>query len=89
MSHTLGGGPYIKEAKVMHRIWPCGNGLLPNAPWILIKEERKVVKRTIEMIHTPTGTMHSLKDAFTSMTEKKLSGFKSHYWHIMLQVGFI
>ena len=68
---------------------PRENGLLLEAPWILRKEERKVVKRTIEMIHTPTRTMHSLKDAFTSMIEKELSGFKSHNWHKMLQVDFL
>ena len=60
-----------------------GNGLLPNAPWILNKEERKVVKKTIERVHTTTRTMNSFKDAFTSTTKK---GFKSHGWHKMLQV---
>ena len=69
-------------------MWPHENGSLLEAPWILIKEERRVVKRTIETIPTPIGTMHSLKDAFTSMIEKELSGFKSHNWHKMLQVGF-
>ena len=67
-------------------MWPHGNGLLPDAP---SKEESKVVKRTIEMIGTPTGTMHSLKDAFTSKTEKELSGFNSHDRHKMLQVVFL
>ena len=78
----------LKERKIMHRMWPRRNGLPSNAPWILNKEERKVVKTTIERICTPGGTMHSLKDAFTSTIEKELSGFKSHDWHKMLQVRF-
>ena len=77
----------LKEANVMRKMWPREIGSLPDAPWILSKEERRVVKRTIETIRTPTGTMHSLKDAFTSTTEKELSGFKTHDWHKMLQVS--
>ena len=46
-------------------------------------------ERIIEtIVDTPTRTMHSLKDAFTSMIEKELSGFKSHDWHKILQVDF-
>ena len=58
----------------------------PNVPWIISKAEKNVVKKVIETIRTPTGTMHSLTGAFTSGTKKELSGFKTHDWHKMLQV---
>ena len=64
----------LKEANIMRKMWPCENGSLQEAPWILSKEERIVVKRTIKTICIPTKTMHSLKDAFISMNKKELSG---------------
>ena len=66
----------LKETNIIRKMWPCENGLLSEAPWILSKEERRVVKRTIETIPAPTGTMNSLKDTFASMTKKELSGCK-------------
>ena len=70
----------------MQRCWHCENESLSDTPWILSKEERSVLKRVIEILRTPTATMHSLKGAFTSAKEKELSGFKPHDWHKMLQV---
>ena len=61
----------LKEANTMRRCWPRENESLPDAPWILSKEERSVLKRVIETLRTPTGTMHSLKGAFTSAKKKK------------------
>ena len=67
----------------MQRYWPHENGELLDAPWIVDKDERSVLKKVIETLHTPTRTMHSLKGAFMSAKEKELSSFKTHDWHKM------
>ena len=67
----------------MCKMWPHGNESLLDAPWILNKEERSVLKKVIETLHTPMGTMLSLKGAFTTAKEKELSSFKTHDWHKM------
>ena len=77
----------LKEVHVMHQCWPQENVHLPNAPWILTKEEKSMVKKAIKTICTPTGTMHYLKGVFsTSAKERELSGLKTHDWHKMLRV---
>ena len=77
----------LKEVNVMRQYWPWENVRLPDAPWILTKEEKSIVKKVIKTIRTPTGTMHCLKQAFTtSAKERELSGLKTHDWHKMLQV---
>ena len=79
----------LKEAKVMQRFWPWDDGTLLETYWILSKQDKDVVKKTLYTICTPIGTMHSLKDAIASTKEKESSGFKTHYLHKMLQVLII
>ena len=77
----------LKEVNVMRRCWPRENVRLPDAPWILTKEEKSIVKKAIKIVCTPTGTMHCLKGAFsTSAKERELSSLKTHHWHKILQV---
>ena len=71
----------------MRQYWPCQiKQQLLDALGILSKEEKSVVKKTIETICTPTKTMHCLKGAFTSTKERELIEVKTHSWHIMFQV---
>ena len=64
----------LKEVNVMRRYWPWENVCLLDAPWILTKEEKSIVKKINETIRTPTGTMHCLKGAFiTSSKERDLA----------------
>ena len=60
----------LKKENIKQRYWFCENNQLLNAPWILRKEEKSIVKKIIEAICTPTRTMHSLKGAFTNAKEK-------------------
>ena len=77
----------LKEVNFMRPCWPQENVHLPDAPWILNKEEKSIVKKAIKTICTPTGTMHCLKGAFsTSAKERELSGLRTQDWHKMLQV---
>ena len=46
------------------------------APWVLSKQERSVVREVFEKFRTPTRTMRSMKDCFT--TDGDLSGLKTH-----------
>ena len=55
---------------------------LKRAPWVLSKEDKCIVRKVIREFKMPTGSMHSLKGAFTSRDE--LVGLKSHDWHKML-----
>ena len=56
----------LKESRLIKMFWPQDDGTFLEESWILSKQEKDVVKKTIETICTPTGTMHSLKDAFAS-----------------------
>ena len=76
----------LEETGVKRGCWISEDGEIPNAPWILTKAEKGIVRNTIGSIRTPTSTMHSLKGAFTS-DGKELTGLKSHNWHKMLQVS--
>ncbi|MCO5583177.1 hypothetical protein L7F22_037086, partial [Adiantum nelumboides] len=75
----------LEELGVKNACWVQDEQEIPDAPWILTKEEKEVVKKIIGAICTPTRTMHSLKGAFTS-DDKELTDLKSHDWHKMLQL---
>ncbi|MCO5547809.1 hypothetical protein L7F22_001261 [Adiantum nelumboides] len=75
----------LEELGVKNTCWIQDEQEIPDALWILTKEEEEFVKKTIGAIRTPNGTMHSLKSAFTS-DDKELTGSKFHDWHKMLQV---
>ncbi|MCO5594287.1 hypothetical protein L7F22_048316, partial [Adiantum nelumboides] len=74
----------LEEIGVKNACWVQDEQEIPDAPWILNKEKKEVVKETIGAIRTPSGTMHSLEDAFKS-NDKELTSSKSHDWHKMLQ----
>ena len=69
----------------MQRFWAFKTAKLLDAPWVLSKEEKSVLRKVIETLCTPIRTMHSLKGSFVSAREKHLSGFKAHYWNNMRQ----
>ncbi|MCO5612634.1 hypothetical protein L7F22_066903 [Adiantum nelumboides] len=67
----------LEELGVKNTCWVQDDQEIPDASWILTKEEEEILKKTIGAIRTPTGTVHSLKNAFTS-DDKELTGLKSH-----------
>lgn len=69
-------------------LWPKedDNGTIhyAPAPWVLNREELKIVETRMRSIRTPTGYGASVRDAFTA--KGQLSKLKSHDWHNMIQV---
>ena len=68
-----------RDLEVMHikeHLWENNDGILPPAPWVLIKVEEEVVKQIIEGFCTPTSIVRSLKGCFT--LDNDLSGLKAH-----------
>ena len=72
----------LADQNRQRQYWPQGNGHFIRAPWVWKKHELKAVMEVISTIKTPTNFVSNLSKR---VKDNKLSGMKSHDYHILLQ----
>ena len=80
----------MQQEGIRPTLWPeysaDGNkAYLPRACYTLLNEEKRKFCECLHGIKVPTGYSSNIK-RFVSLAEKKLSGMKSHDYHVMMQV---
>ena len=75
----------LEEINKKEYLWVNNDGSLSFIPWVLSKQEKEMVKRSIEGFKTPKRKMQSWKDCF--LLDDNLIGLKTRGgYRKMLQV---